>query len=492
MQYYRFKAIIAGEQKVGKKSLLSKIDQGHEENRIVLVDKISQTLFVFEFIRTYEYQPDALFYLYIYDQTNEKTFTTIQEKLLKLNIDKSFQFIVLICNKCDLANQIQYDIEHYATQNQFIYIQVSALTGKNITLLQNILRIKTAQTMKKCKIQPIKMDSLQNSPKLSERPLPKTPKTPTTPQTPQSFDTECKSIQSEVVYLEDMEPQIDIGIKRVQNSIKKLNQKIENKLDSTIRIYRQQSPKYSQRVPVIDLDTTSRSKSREDSKNKFPDHLNPRVYGRNLKPLLTISFQIDSIQDMIDIDVYQDDTLALITDRLQVQCGLKFNQVQKKLVQQVVDQKLAQFRDELQRVVANSQRRNLKIKEQVENFITYFNHDHKVEFQKFQQNRLKKSAQGQLIVTISDKVFELFIFPNMDAYETGFQAILDFGLKKNMIEKLVSRIQIIQNTKTIRTLCIFDFIDMELIIYQGENIHKYLFILIKKNISIYYLEQFKL
>jgi small GTP-binding protein len=161
-----YKLILIGDSGVGKSNILSKYVNNeffHESKSTIGVEFCTKTLIVnninvkiqiwdtagqerFRSI-TRAYYKGSIGVIVVYDVTSKDSFNNIERWIIELeqNID-SRTAILLVGNKCDLPNrEVSYDEgQNYANNNNFMFIETSALNGDGIndmfnTLIKNIL-----------------------------------------------------------------------------------------------------------------------------------------------------------------------------------------------------------------------------------------------------------------------------------------------------------------------------------------------------------------
>ncbi|EGR31194.1 hypothetical protein IMG5_116200 [Ichthyophthirius multifiliis] len=152
---YLFKFILIGNTCVGKSCLLSQFTEGRfkkEHDATIGVEFGSKNILVNDTVIkiqiwdtagqesfksiTRSYYRGSIGSLLIFDITHKESFDSLQMWLNEVinNANKSLSFIV-IGNKIDLIGkrQVTYEeAQQFAKENNFIYIETSALTGENV------------------------------------------------------------------------------------------------------------------------------------------------------------------------------------------------------------------------------------------------------------------------------------------------------------------------------------------------------------------------
>jgi Ras-related protein Rab-11A len=81
--------------------------------------------------------------------TSKASFDGVIRKYLEYEpmINKSYQFILLVGNKCDLEEYRELsneDVESVAAQHNMIFIETSTLTGRNLDYVAKVIRVRAA------------------------------------------------------------------------------------------------------------------------------------------------------------------------------------------------------------------------------------------------------------------------------------------------------------------------------------------------------------
>ena len=96
----------------------------------------------------------------VYDITSYTSFCALDGIFIQPTdgiLQRNFQYVFLVATKHDLEEYREVntiDGERYAKQNQMTYFEVSAKSGKSIEMLKKMVRIKSAQMMKKFSLKP--------------------------------------------------------------------------------------------------------------------------------------------------------------------------------------------------------------------------------------------------------------------------------------------------------------------------------------------------
>ncbi|CAD8114212.1 unnamed protein product [Paramecium sonneborni] len=446
--YYQFKAIITGAKAVGKKTILKSLDSNTDLRTIQLHDKIQETLFVYEFQKDESYIPDALCFLIVCDQSSQSIqFAKSKIQIILKQLNRSYQFLVLINNKQDSQLLLQDELENYCAQNQINFIATSAKLGTNIVLLQNLLRIKAQLIMKKCQILPFPLESNreQEFKSINHQIKQATPDRPL-PQTPQSSgnkenQSDYKSIKSETVesfrafeLIQDKSNYQNDTTNILTSTTSYQNSQIQNSqvLPSTKRAY-------------LDLNSSCRLRS-------------PSPISKKL-----ICLEIEYNNQIFKVDIYFDDSYPLIIERICSIMQKKVKQTIKKSLMFLIETHVNQFMQKLTQQF--QEKRYLRVKECYEKFISMNN----------QQILTSRSNIGIIVLLIQQKIIRIPVYENDEPYDLAFNSIVQYKLKKSCISALVQKIKLLQTEKNILILGFFDITPHEFIAYQGENIQKKLF-----------------
>jgi Ras-related protein Rab-6A len=151
----KYKLIVIGDENVGKTSIISRFKSnqftgdyqptvGLDFQSIpLLIDNYNVTLLLYDTAGQEKfrsliplYTKDANIIILIYDTTNYESFTNIEKWYESLsNVNKEEAIIFLVGNKIDLTEQRKVKEEEgkiYATGHNYIFQEVSALTGDGI------------------------------------------------------------------------------------------------------------------------------------------------------------------------------------------------------------------------------------------------------------------------------------------------------------------------------------------------------------------------
>ncbi|CAD8188041.1 unnamed protein product [Paramecium pentaurelia] len=448
--YYQFKAIISGSKAVGKKTILKQLDSQTDLKIVQLHDKMQETLFIYEFQKEESYIPDALCFLIVCDQSSQSIqYAKSKIQIILKQLNRSYQFLVLINNQIHSQLILQDELEDYCTQNQINFININAKFGTNIILLQNLLRIKAQLIMKKCQILPFPLESNreQQFETINHQIKQTTPDRPL-PQTPQSSgnkenQSDYKSINSETVesqrafeLIQDKSNQHNDTINILTQSTSYQNSQIQNSqiLPSTKRAY-------------LDLNSSCRLRS-------------PSPISKKL-----ICLEIAFNNQIFKVDIYYDDSYPLIIERICSTMQKKVKSTIKKSLMLLIESQINSFIQKLTQSLQDKGCKNLRIKECYERFISIHN----------QQIIKQKPNVGTLILLIQLQIIKIQVHENDDPYDLAFNSIVQYKLKKSSISALVQKIKLLQNQKNILILGFFDITSQEFIVYQGESIQKKLF-----------------
>ncbi|CAD8195448.1 unnamed protein product [Paramecium octaurelia] len=445
--YYQFKAIISGAKAVGKKTILKSLDSSTDLKTVQLHDKMQETLFIYEFQKDESYIPDALCFLIVCDQSSQSIqYAKSKIQIVLKQLNRSYQFIVLINNKVDSQLSLQDELENYCAQNQINFIATSAKFGTNVVLLQNLLRIKAQLIMKKCQIQPFPLESNrekefetidhQIKQATQNRPLPQTPQSSGNKENQSDY----KSIKSETVesfrafeLIQDKSTQHNDTINILTQSTSYQNCQIQNSqvLPSTKRAY-------------LDLNTNCRLRSSSPISK------------------ILICLQIELNDQIFKVDVYFDDSYPLIVERICSTMQKKVKQTAKKQLMSIIETHVTSF---IQRLNQQFQeKRYLRVKDCYEKFISIHN-------QQIQQ----RPVIGIIALLIQSQIIKIQVHESDEPYDLAFNSIVQHKLKKSCISALVQKIKFLQTQKNVVILGFFDITPHEFIVYKGEDIQKKLF-----------------
>ncbi|CAD8189158.1 unnamed protein product [Paramecium pentaurelia] len=446
--YYQFKAIISGAKGVGKKSILKSLDSSTDLKTVQLNDKMQETLFIYEFQKDESYIPDALCFLIVCDQSSQSIqYAKSKIQIMLKQLNRSYQFIVLINNKVDSQLLLQDELENYCAQNQINFIATSAKFGTNVVLLQNLLRIKAQLIMKKCQILPFPLESNrekefetinhQIKQATQNRPLPQTPQS----SGDKENQSDYKSIKSETVesfrafeLIQDKSTQHNDTINILTQSNSYQNCQIQNSqvLPSTKRAY-------------LDLNSNCRL--------------------RSSSPITKIlmCLQIEFNDQIYKVDIYFDDSYPLIVERICSTMQKKVKPTIKKQLMFLIETHINSFIQKLNQQF--QEKKYLRVKDCYERFISINN----------QQIIQEKPIIGTIALLIQQQIIKIQVHENDEPYDLAFNSIVQYKLKKSCISALVQKIKFLQTQKNVLILGFFDITPHEFIVYKGEDIQKKLF-----------------
>ncbi|CAK58930.1 unnamed protein product (macronuclear) [Paramecium tetraurelia] len=445
--YYQFKAIISGAKAVGKKTILKSLDSSTDLKTVQLHDKMQETLFIYEFQKDESYIPDALCFLIVCDQSSQSIqYAKSKIQIILKQLNRSYQFIVLINNKVDSQLSLQDELENYCAQNQINFIATSAKFGTNVILLQNLLRIKAQLIMKKCQIQPFPLESNREKEfETIDHQIKQVTQNRPLPQTPQSSgdkenQSDYKSIKSETVesfrafeLIQDKSTQHNDTINILTQSTSYQNCQIQNSqvLPSTKRAY-------------LDLNTNCRLRSSSPISK------------------ILMCLQIELNDQIFKVDVYFDDSYPLIVERICSAMQKKVKQTAKKQLMSTIETHVTSFIQKLNQQF--QEKRYLRVKDCYEKFISIHN-------QQIQQ----RPVIGIIALLIQSQIIKIQVHESDEPYDLAFNSIVQYKLKKSCISALVQKIKFLQTQKNVAILGFFDITPHEFIVYKGEDIQKKLF-----------------
>ncbi|CAD8099267.1 unnamed protein product [Paramecium primaurelia] len=446
--YYQFKAIISGAKGVGKKSILKSLDSSTDLKTVQLNDKMQETLFIYEFQKDESYIPDALCFLIVCDQSSQSIqYAKSKIQIILKQLNRSYQFIVLINNKVDSQLLLQDELENYCAQNQINFIATSAKFGTNVVLLQNLLRIKAQLIMKKCQILPFPLESNrekefetinhQIKQATQNRPLPQTPQS----SGDKENQSDYKSIKSETVesfrafeLIQDKSTQHNDTINILTQSNSYQNCQIQNSqvLPSTKRAY-------------LDLNSNCRLRSSSPISK------------------ILMCLQIEFNDQIYKVDIYFDDSYPLIVERICSTMQKKVKPTIKKQLMFLIENHINSFIQKLNQQF--QEKKYLRVKDCYEKFISINN----------QQIIQEKPIIGTIALLIQSQIIKIQVHENDEPYDLAFNSIVQYKLKKSCISALVQKIKFLQTQKNVLILGFFDITPHEFIVYKGEDIQKKLF-----------------
>ena len=159
----KYKLIVIGDENVGKTSIINRFKNnqftGDYEPTVgldfqsipIFIDNISIALLLYDTSGQEKfrsliplYTKDANIILLIYDITNNESFANVEKWYNSLsNINKEEAIFILIGNKIDLKNERKVkeeDGKQYADEHNYLFKEISALTGEGIEdLFLNII-----------------------------------------------------------------------------------------------------------------------------------------------------------------------------------------------------------------------------------------------------------------------------------------------------------------------------------------------------------------